>query len=171
LIGPIMEEGCQLVSPPTIENGHRACVKAWIVFKTHEGEKRFESLADVCEENCDPEFARFPTSTAETRAKGRCFRMALKLRKVVAAEEAAAEIPLAGEDKTEVAIQNGQISMIQLMADRLNVSIDRLLSSLEIKKGSLGQLTRTEGLMVTKHLNTLQQSGLIPPGLLRTGGN
>ncbi len=170
LIGRIIEEGCNLVSPPTMENGHRACVKAWIVFRGQDGQSlRFEGLADVSDDNCEAQYARFATSTAETRAKGRCFRAALKLRKVIAAEEAPTEIPLAGETQNEVAIQNGQISVIMLMADRLGVNVEKLLAHLEIGKQHVNQLTRVEGMIVTKHLNTLQQAGSIPRSLLRGG--
>jgi len=168
LIGPIVEEGSELVSPPSLDNGQRACVKAWVIFY-HNGLRRnvrFEGLADVCSDNCDETFARFPTSTAETRARGRCFRMALQLRKVIAAEEANFELPENSNDK-DVVIQVGQISVIQLMADRLNVSIPKLLGHLDLNKSDLQSLTKVEGLIVVKHLNSLQQTGHIPESIVR----
>jgi hypothetical protein len=168
LIGPIVEEGSELVSPPSLDNGQRACVKAWVIFyhKKLGRTIRFEGLADVCSDNCDETFARFPTSTAETRARGRCFRMALQLRKVIAAEEANFELPENGNDK-DVVIQVGQISVIQLMADRLNVSIPKLLNHLDLNKSDLQSLTKVEGLIVVKHLNSIQQTGHIPESIAR----
>lgn len=172
LIGPIVEEGAALLDAPKAENAWRACVKAWVVFEGHDGNrKRFEALADVNPDNCDPTFAKFPTSTAETRAKGRCFRMALHLKRVIAAEEADTEIPLNTEAGADTNVSVGQVSVIQIMADRLNVSIIKLLNHLEIKKSDLKALTATEGLLVAKHLNALQSTGAIPPSLLRGGKN
>lgn len=166
LVGTIVEEGCDLISAPTIENQNRACVKAWVVFQSGQTKKRFEGLADVYEGNCDGSFARFPTSTAESRAKGRCFRAALKLRRVLAAEEVTGAVPLAGAQGGE-AINPGQVSIIQIMADRLRVSIPALLKHLEIGKTDLNALTSTEALLVVKNLNTLQETGHVPASLMR----
>jgi hypothetical protein len=166
LIGTIVEEGCELVSPPILENQNRACVKAWVVFRTGSTKKRVEALADVCEDNCDAKFARFPTSVAESRAKGRCFRAALKLRKVLAAEEVGTDVPLANEPG-EGKINPGQKTAIQIMADRLNVSIPKIIAHLEIGKPDLDSLTHTEALLVVKNLNTIQQTGQAPPSLMR----
>jgi hypothetical protein len=166
LIGPILEEGCDLISPPTIENQGRACVKAWVLFKTTQGRKRFEGLADVYEGNCAEEYARFPTSVAESRARGRCFRAALKLRRVVAAEEMSGPTQMTGAQGCDT-INKGQVSVIQIMADRLRVSLPALLNHLEIGKTDLSTLTGTEALLVVKNLNSLQDTGHVPASLMR----
>src|SRR5690606_24178610 len=56
LVGPITEEGCDLVSSPSEANGHRACAKAWVVFDTTMGNVRYESLADAGPDNTPGEF-------------------------------------------------------------------------------------------------------------------
>jgi len=87
VIGTIVEEGCDLVACPTVENGMRACVKAWVVF---ENGQRFEALADASPVNITgEEYVIYLTAMADTRAKGRCLRNALGLKRVVAAEEVA----------------------------------------------------------------------------------
>jgi hypothetical protein len=101
LLGEIMEEGYDLVSPPTAENDNRACVKAWVIFDTDAGRKRFEGLADVSLLNCDENFAKFPTSTVESRAKGRCFWAALHLKRVIAAEDVDGNNPLKVEGEAD----------------------------------------------------------------------
>ncbi len=85
-------------------------------------------------DNCTDEFGRFPVAMAETRAKGRAFRAALRLRRVVAAE-AAAGIPLDGERLDEQAIQVGQVNIISVLAERQDVSIPALLKPFGDREG------------------------------------
>jgi len=128
--------------------------------------KTFTGLADASPDNCTDEFGRFPVAMAETRAKGRAFRAALRLRRVVAAEEVAG-MPLDGESLDEQAIQVGQVNIISMLAERQKVSIPALLKHLGIEKGDLRKLTRAEGLFVAKNLNEMRESGEVPEGLRR----
>lgn len=167
LVGEIAGSESQLIDPPNLNNSMRACVSVRITFMTKAGGKVFMGLADVFPGNCDPEFARFATSTAETRAEARAYRKALKLRKTVAAEEMTT-IPFT-EAAVEGNISAGQITAIQILADRLNVSIPKILTSLELNKTELNTLTRQEAMSVANRLNMLQQAQTaIPAELLRT---
>ncbi|KKN58708.1 hypothetical protein LCGC14_0549440 [marine sediment metagenome] len=134
LIGELIEEGCDLIAAPTEENRFRACVKAWGVFITHEGRQiRFEALADANSENCFEDFATYLVAMADTRAKGRMYRNALRLKRVVAAEEVSKTVAMASEVQQGGAIHAGQISMIRLLSDRHNFNIAEVLENLGIK--------------------------------------
>lgn len=133
LVGELIEEGCDLVAAPTEENRFRACAKAWGVFLTPEGrEKRFEALADAHSENCLEDYATYLVAMADTRAKGRMFRNALGLRRVVAAEEISKTMAMATDVQKGGPIHTSQISMIRLIAERHHFSISEVLDNLGI---------------------------------------
>lgn len=134
LVGELIEEGCDLVASPCEDNRFRACVKAWGVFLTSDGRtKRFEALADAHGENCQEDYATYLVAMADTRAKGRVFRNALGLRRVVAAEEVSKTVALASDVQPGGAIHTGQISLIRLMADRNGLNLVEVLDGLCIK--------------------------------------
>ena len=166
LVGDLIEEGCDLVSAPTQENHFRACVKAWGVFVTPEGlHKRFEALADAHEGNCLEDYATYLVAMADTRAKGRMFRNALCLRRVVAAEEISKTVAIAADVQQGGPIHTSQISLIRLMADRNNLSISDILDGLSIKYEmneqsgdvNLQSLTYEDALVVAKHIRVNQE--------------
>lgn len=134
LVGELIEEGCDLLAAPTEDNRFRACVKAWGVFLTSDGRtKRFEALADAHSENCFEDYATYLVAMADTRAKGRMYRNALFLRRVVAAEEVSKTVATATDIQKGGAIHTSQISMIRLMSDRHNFSIAEVLDGLCIE--------------------------------------
>lgn len=134
LVGELIEEGCDLVAAPTEDNRFRACVKAWGVFLTPEGRtKRFEALADAHSENCLEDYATYLVAMADTRAKGRMYRNALCLRRVVAAEEVSKTVATAADIQQGGAIHTSQISMIRLISDRHHFNIVEVLDNLCIK--------------------------------------
>jgi len=176
LVGYIVEEGCDLISSPAMENGMKACAKAWVIFETSSGRfKRFEALADASPDNVTGDFRIYLCSMADTRAKGRCYRNALKLRRVVAAEEVRGSKDFVEEDsQTTTAIQTGQITGIRMIADRLNVSIAKTLSLLEIDCQILAsggidlkKLTKDEAIIVLKKLNDFQVADEVPENVRR----
>jgi len=133
LVGELIEEGCDLVAAPMEENRFRACVKAWGVFLTPNGQlKRFEALADAHSDNCFEDYATYLVAMADTRAKGRVFRNALCLRRVVASEEVSKTMAAVKDTQNGGNIHTGQISLIRLIADRNNFSIAEVLDDLGI---------------------------------------
>ncbi len=134
LVGELIEEGCDLVAAPTEENRFRACVKAWGVFLTPGGQtKKFEALADAHDGNCFEDYATYLVAMADTRAKGRMFRNALCLRRVIAAEEVSKTVAVAADIQQGGAIHTGQISLIRMISDRQKLSIAGVLDDLCIK--------------------------------------
>ena len=134
LVGELIEEGCDLLAAPTEDNRFRACAKAWGVFLTPEGrEKRFEALADAHSENCFEDYATYLVAMADTRAKGRMYRNALCLRRVVAAEEVSKTVATAADIQKGGPIHTSQISMIRLISDRHGFKISGVLDRLGIE--------------------------------------
>lgn len=133
LVGELLEEGCDLVAAPTEENRFRACAKAWGVFLTPNGiQKRFEALADAHSENCFEDYATYLVAMADTRAKGRMYRNALCLRRVVSAEEVSKTMGAAIDVQKGGSIHTSQISMIRMISDRHHFIISDVLDSLAI---------------------------------------
>jgi hypothetical protein len=141
VIGNIIEEGCDLVSSPNNDNEMRVCVKAWIIFDLGDGRiKRCEALADAYPGNCSSEFGYYLTAMADTRAKGRCFRNALKLKKVVSAEEIDSFIVRQNKENDGDPIDTTQLTALRMMTKRMKISIPKLLEFMKIKN-----IKNTEG--------------------------
>ena len=89
-----------VVQTPEPNNEKRATVVHSITYVLNEGILEHPELntvtingaADVFWGNCDKIYRNYPVAVAETRAEGRALRRALKLRKVVAAEEIAKDV-------------------------------------------------------------------------------
>jgi len=173
LIGTIIEEDCELIACPTIDNGMRACVKAWIIFYDGHCEQKFAALADACPANITgEEFAIYLTAMADTRAKGRCLRNALGLKRVVSAEEVSGKIGVNTENNSELAIHTGQITAIRMISDRLNISLNKLMLSMEIEYKQLdngcinmASLKHDQAVLILQNLNKLQVEQNIPEEL------
>jgi len=168
LLGEVLEERCELIFAPSVENEMTVGVKSIIIF---ENGKRFESLADANCNNCQKEFSPYLTAMAETRARGRAYRSALNLKRIVAAEEVGVN-----NEETEnpnKLINTGQITAIRLLSDRLGISIQKLLLDLEVSCESkdnvpnLSKLKYTEGLVVLNRLNNIRQEGIVQEKLKR----
>ena len=148
LLNGILEEGCDLITSPSSDNGFRACAKAWVVFGNGQ---RFESLADASPENCSQDFCMYPVAMADTRAKGRVYRAALMLKKVIAAEEKCGEIMLLNNQQH---IHSAQITAIRLLSDGLKLNpmdIAKEFCKKDFK--DIKSLSYTEAQEVLKELN------------------
>jgi len=153
-------EVCQTPDP---NNGQRATVvhSLTYVLKDTAPDSLFNTItvngaADVYWGNCDKIFRNHPVAVAETRAEGRALRRALKLRKVVAAEELADEI----EDidgNTVSKISANQVNFIDVLAKRLNISVIKLVDSLDITCDNIYNISHDDAIKVIRQLNSYQQ--------------
>lgn len=153
-------EVCQTPDP---NNGQRATVvhSLTYVLKDTNPDSLFNTItvngaADVYWGNCDKIFRNHPVAVAETRAEGRALRRALKLRKVVAAEELADEI----EDidgNTVSKISANQVNFIDVLAKRLNISVIKLVDSLDITCDNIYNISHDDAISVIRKLNSYQQ--------------
>jgi len=171
LVGELVEEGCDLVAVPSEDNAFRACTKAWGVFVTPEGRtKRFEALADAHSDNCHEDYATYLVAMADTRAKGRMFRNALHLRRVVSAEEVNKTMASTADTQAGGPIHAGQISMISLIAERHGFKIADVLDGLGIEYKineqtgdvNLQSLRYEDALAAAKKMREMKEAWVLP---------
>lgn len=162
LIGEIVEEGCDLIACPNSDNDFRACVKAWVRLNDNGTIKQYEALADACRENCSGQYSLYLCAMADTRAKGRCFRNALRLKKVVAAEEIdPSAVPVSSEYEDNSPIDGNQLVAAKVVAERNQIDLPKLFVYLEIKK-QISTLTRKEGKELLQTMHKMSTKNEIP---------
>lgn len=155
-------EVCQTPDP---NNGQRATVvhSVTYVLKNVPSDSPFNTItvngaADVYWGNCDKIFRNHPVAVAETRAEGRALRRALKLRKVVAAEELATEIEDNIDGLTVGKISANQINFIDVIAKRLDINVINLFHELDIAYDTIYNISHDDGVSSIQKLNYYQQN-------------
>jgi hypothetical protein len=154
-----------VVQTPEPNNEKRATVVHSITYFLNEGARDQPELntvtingaADVFWGNCDKVYRNYPVAVAETRAEGRALRRALKLRKVVAAEEIAAEIDDHPDQNTVSKISNNQINFIDVMSKRLNINVSKLLEKNNLDKNNVYGLNHEDAIGIIRQLSKYQQ--------------
>jgi len=117
-----------------------------------------EGAADVYWGNCDKIYRNHPVAVAETRAEGRALRRALRLRKVVAAEELSKDIEDHPDENSISKISNNQINFIDVMASRLNINVIKLLEDNNLKVDNIYSLSHEEAVSTIRLLSKYQQN-------------
>jgi hypothetical protein len=117
-----------------------------------------DGSADVYWGNCDKVYRNHPVAVAETRAEGRALRRALRLRKVVAAEELSKEIEDHPDQNSVNKISNQQINFIDVLAQRLNINVTKLLEENSIKTDNIYNLTHESAVDIIRLLSKYQQN-------------
>jgi hypothetical protein len=155
----------EVVQTPEPNNEKRATVVHSITYILNEGARDQPELntvtingaADVFWGNCDKVYRNYPVAVAETRAEGRALRRALKLRKVVAAEEIAKDIEDHPDQDSVTKITNNQINFIDVMAKRLNINVTKLLDENELESKNIYVLSHEDAVKVIRMLSSYQQ--------------
>jgi len=161
VLGKIVSTRVDIIQSPTMSNGYCCVLKYKIKIITEDEEKNilsYEAAADCSASNCDARFAVFATAVAETRAEGRVLRKALRLRKVIAAEEAAA-VP--HEDSlSDGKITPTQIKFIEVLCQRNDINIVKYLSAAKDFKftGRLEDIPYKSAVTVIAHLSEMQRN-------------
>ena len=164
-----------VVQTPEPNNEKRATVVHSITYLLNEGARDQSDLntvtingaADVFWGNCDKVYRNYPVAVAETRAEGRALRRALKLRKVVAAEELAKDIEDHPDENSVSKITNNQINFIDVLAKRLNMNVSKLLESNALESKNIYSLSHDNAVAVIRLLSQYQQNvSQIPNELL-----
>jgi len=117
-----------------------------------------DGAADVYWGNCDKVYRNHPVAVAETRAEGRALRRALKLRKVVAAEEISKEIDDNPDANTVSRISNAQINFIDIMAQRLNINVSKLLAENQLSADNIYNISPDDAVNIIRLLSKYQQN-------------
>lgn len=168
-----------VVQSPNPENEKRATVIHNLTFVPNKSDgtapafslfypsKIVSGAADVYWGNCDKVYRNHPVAVAETRAEGRALRRGLKLHKVVAAEELSENIDDDVDQTSVNKISSNQINFIDVMAQRLNIDVKRLLAQERLENENVYNLLHTDAVGVLRLLSKYQQDiSLISPDIL-----
>jgi len=163
----VVESTSNVVQTPDINNEKRATVVHSIGYILNNSDQKEDPLllnirtvsgaADVYWGNCDKVFRNHPVAVAETRAEGRALRRALKLRKVVAAEELAKDIEDHPDHNTVSKITNNQINFIDVLSKRLDVNVIKMLENLGYDHKNIYNIEHTNAIEISKLLSSYQQ--------------
>lgn len=159
----IIESSTNVVQSPSPDNEKRATVVHTISYFLKDGSVPVESkqrsvsgAADVYWGNCDKIFRNHAVAVADTRAEGRALRRALKLRKVVAAEELAKDIEDHPDHNTVSKISPNQINFIDVLGKRLDINVVKLCDSLDISESNIYDLSHENGVKLIRELSSFQ---------------
>jgi hypothetical protein len=155
-----------VVQTPSPDNEKRATVVHSITYVLNQAGSDNQDLntvtvdgsADVYWGNCDKIYRNHPVAVAETRAEGRALRRALRLRKVVAAEEISKEIEDNPDLNTVSKISNNQINFIDVMAQRLNINVMRLFSDSQLPTDNIYAVSHEDAVGIIRLLSKYQQN-------------
>lgn len=164
----------QVVQSPAIDNERRATVVHTLCYVLNDGpdsslikHKTVSGAADVYWGNCDKIYRNHPVAVAETRAEGRALRRALKLRKVVAAEELAKDIDTNHLEENNIGkINSTQINFFEVFGKRLNINIHKLLEKLAIDNKNVYNISYDDAVKTITTLSSYQQSNDIPQDII-----
>lgn len=161
LIGKIFEINSDIIQVPTVENERRATVKVKITIsecngKDFEGYSNYDGAADVYYGNTDGAYAKHPVALAETRALGRALKRALRLRKVVSAEEIAANAETTESDVgSKDPINDNQKNFINLCCskERANINVEKFVKTLYNNARSINDVTYEQAKELLKKID------------------
>lgn len=170
----ITDSSSTVVQTPDISNEKRATVVHSLTFvlnreggtENHLNIRSVSGAADVYWGNCDKVYRNHPVAVAETRAEGRALRRALKLRKVVAAEEIAKDIEDHPDHDTVTKITNNQLNFMDVLAKRLDINMNKLLEKLALSADNLYNISYDEAVSVVTKLTEYQQQNNVSEDIL-----
>ncbi|NCA30731.1 MAG: hypothetical protein EBS93_08450 [Chitinophagia bacterium] len=167
-----------VVQSPDLANERRATVvysMGYVLNDPHMPEslkyRSVSAAADVYWGNCDKVYRNHPVAVAETRAEGRALRKALKLRKVVTADEVAKEIVDHASEVGNNTINTSQLNFFDVFGKRLNVNIKKLLDHLAINSSNVYNISYDDAVKTIATLSGYQQSNDIPKEVLGYDSN
>ena len=169
----IIEASPLVVQSPDLANERRATVVYSLSYILNDRSlpedikyRTVSAAADVYWGNCDKIFRNHPVAVAETRAEGRALRKALKLRKVVTADEIAKEVVDHTEDANTNTINSSQLNFFEVFGKRLNIDIKKLLTKLAINHSNIYNISYDDAVKTITTLSSYQQSNDIPQDVI-----
>ena len=172
----VTESTSNVVQTPDINNEKRATVVHTISFVLNNdipttgylNTRTVSGAADVYWGNCDKVYRNHPVAVAETRAEGRALRRALKLRKVVAAEEIAKEIDDDIHGGNINKINNNQINFIDVISKRLDIDAAKLLEEMNIDNSKIYSIDYDKAVEIVQKLTAYQQDMTTIPDSIKS---
>lgn len=161
----LVQSTTSVIQSPSPENEKRATVIHRLVYRLNSWSSDTDAIntitvdgsADVYWGNCDKVYRNHPVAVAETRAEGRALRRALKLRKVVAAEELAENIEDDISNDSVNRISSNQLNFLDVMAKRLNIGVVALANKLSLDGQNIKKLLHDDGVKLIRELSRYQQ--------------
>jgi hypothetical protein len=163
LLGPFNNR-TKVEQVPTIENGGRATVSVEIELLANG--QVFSGAADVYSGNTERTFAVHAVATAETRAEGRALRKALRLTKVLTAEElqnADVDEPTGIDGR----IVSSMVNNLKLMSSNLNVDPVKVAVVMGLNIQVLEDLTHKQALDIANKLAEYRRNPQTVPAEVR----
>jgi hypothetical protein len=168
LLGPILDSEAFVEQAPSFHSGAEPGLQPAVVryrvrllnTRVLDGmgaayEMVYSDVADVFAGNCEPEFARFPTAMAATRAEARVLRKALGLQGPAAEEMTRVPLPVA-ESSSDALITDTQVHFINLLCKRCDINAIGYINSGKNKFSSYSEVPfATAGKMI-EHLSGYQ---------------
>lgn len=161
----LVQSTTSVIQSPSPENEKRATVIHRLVYRLNSWSSDTDAIntitvdgsADVYWGNCDKIYRNHPVAVAETRAEGRALRRALKLRKVVAAEELAENVEDDIGNDSVNRISSNQLNFADVMAKRLNINVISLANKLSLDGKNIKKLLHDDGVKLIRELSRYQQ--------------
>lgn len=160
----VIDSTSQVVQSPDPNNEKRATVVHQLSYILNDSTlnpeikcRTVNGAADVYWGNCDKIYRNHPVAVAETRAEGRALRRGLKLRKVIAAEEAVNEIEDDPDGISVSKITNNQINFIDVLSKRLNINVNSMLKLKNINE-SIYNVQHGDAVVLIRDLSKYQQN-------------
>lgn len=151
ILGPFDSE-TQVIQTPDVNNGYRATVVVHLHFPYTRYKFRCSGAADVSNTNTDKKFASHAVATAESRAEGRALRKALRLTKVITAEEASTNM----EDKTDISpdlIPESMISGLMFICAKKDIDLLKLAQHMGYNVTEARELRHKDGIAISNKLS------------------
>lgn len=161
----VIQSTSNIAQSPSPENEKRATVVHSLTYVLNDvpddspiKHRTVSGSADVYWGNCDKIYRNHPVAVAETRAEGRALRRALKLRKVIAAEEMVEDIEDHPDANSVNKITNNQINFIDVIGQRLNINIKKLLTLNGLDVSNVYNLQHENAVDIIRLLSRYQQN-------------
>jgi len=124
-----------------------------------------DGIAETTGRNSQPPYNLHPSATSSSKAEAQALRKALRLRRTIAADEATPdELVMDGEVYVpETPITPEQITVIDLICKRANISLLDFINSGEIKYAFMEQITNTKAQRMIRFLNEIQSGKQTSP--------
>jgi hypothetical protein len=167
IIGPIISSGIvNYTAPSDANNGTGTVVFEASILVENDTHPAFEKtellytsdIADVNQLNTDPPFHKHQCATAASRAEGRIYRKILLLS-TITAEEASEAVKNSDEWNPDTNIDEGQISVIELMCrpDRCDLNLLEFINCGTNKYANIHAVPRHVAGKMIQELNKVQQ--------------
>lgn len=157
----VIQSVSSVVQNPEPNNEKRATVVHTLSYSLNDKPelvKTISGAADVYWGNCDKIYRNHPVAVAETRAEGRALRRALKLRKVVAAEEIAKEIEDNPDGDSVYKVSANQLNFMDVLAKRLDVNMAKILEDFGHVDKNVYNIEHSIAVDIIKKLSSYQQN-------------